>query len=86
MARYGGGPVVHKALTGPRGFPPSIDATKSDASWLGELLGTLACVNGQVVVPAGGQIKVPTPRECFSWFGGLLLSFGLGACGSCRRW
>jgi hypothetical protein len=26
------------------------------------LTGDVACVNGQVAVPAGGQLKVPTPR------------------------
>ena len=38
------------------------------AGWRIDALGRLACpqcqqnVNGQVFVPAGGQVKVPTPR------------------------
>ena len=42
-------------------------------------------VNGQVVVPAGGQLKVPTPWGLFRSFWGVhLLGFVLGACGTTR--
>ena len=30
------------------------------------------------MVPAGGQVKVPTPRWCFSWFVGLVPPRGSG--------
>ncbi len=44
-------------------------------------------VNGQVAVPVGGHLKVPTVRVVVSWFWvWCLLWFGLVACGSCRRW
>ena len=38
MARYSGGPVTHRALTGPQG------RFKDGPGWSGELLYTLKCV------------------------------------------
>jgi hypothetical protein len=32
------------------------------AWWHGPVIAGCAAVNGQVFVPAGGQVKVPTPR------------------------
>jgi hypothetical protein len=43
-------------------------------------------VNGQVVVPAGGQLEVPTLALVFSWFWvSFLCAFGLVSCGRSRR-
>ena len=43
-------------------------------------------VNGQVAVPAGGQLKVPTPRRLVSWFSvGFLRSLGPVSSGRSRR-
>ena len=42
-------------------------------------------VNGQFAVPAGGQVKVPTPRLIICWSGWFLLVLGPGACGRNRR-
>jgi hypothetical protein len=44
----------------------------------------ISFVNGQVAVPAGGQVKVPTPSRLFSSSWGHLLVLGLGACGLIR--
>ena len=41
MARYSGGPVTHRALTGPR----MLGWMRNDPdAWKGEILSTLACV------------------------------------------
>jgi hypothetical protein len=41
-------------------MPAEIDLGNSAA--VGEVLSAIVGVNGQVAVPAGGQLKVPTPR------------------------
>lgn len=41
MARYSGGPVTHRALTGPR---RTAEATHNDAAWKREVLYTLECI------------------------------------------
>ena len=48
---------------------------------------TKHCVNGQVEVPAGGQLEVPTPLRLFSSCSWVLLGwFGLRASGRTPRW
>ena len=58
--------------------------------WRGEALKKGSrpyAVNGQVEVPGGGQVKVPTPRGWFTGSAASLLSgFGLVACGRTGRW
>jgi DNA invertase Pin-like site-specific DNA recombinase len=41
MARYSGGPVTHRALTGPR---LTREAAQSEQQWRGELLVTLSSI------------------------------------------
>lgn len=49
--------------------------------------GTTADVNGQVVVPARGQLKVPAPRGWFSWvWWWCLLVLGLVSSGRNHHW
>jgi hypothetical protein len=40
MARYGGGPVTYRALTGARGWHPDI----TEQAWTAELRYTLQCI------------------------------------------
>lgn len=41
MARFSGGPITHRAITGPR---RTIESTQSEASWKHEVLYTLECI------------------------------------------
>src|SRR5262249_38746987 len=44
-------------------------------------------VNGQLGVPAGGQLKVPAPRGCFSGvWSWCLLVLGFVSCGRSHHW